>query len=74
MTADEMLAGIAMNCAYAVIAGQPTVTISVTGGKRPAGFPRGELLSVGTNGAQNYAVDPIKLLAWVHGRTRKAKT
>lgn len=68
---EDMLAGIAMNCAYAVMAGQPTVTISVVNGKRPAGFPRGELLSVGTNGAQNYAVDPIKLMAWVHSRTKK---
>ena len=68
---EDMLAGIAMNCAYAVIAGQPTVTISVVNGKRPAGFPRGELLSVGANGAQNYAVDPIKLMAWVHSRTKK---
>jgi len=68
---EDMLAGIAMNCAYAVIAGQPTVTISVVNGKRPAGFPRGELLSVGANGAQNYAVDPIKLMAWVYSRTKK---
>ena len=69
--ADEILAGIAMNCAYAVIAGQRTVTISIVNGTRPKSFPRGELLSVGTNGAQNYAVDPIKLMAWVHSRTKK---
>ena len=69
---EDMLAGIAMNCAYAVIAGQPTVTISVVNGKRPAGFPRGELLSLGTNGASNYAVNPVKVLAWIHAKTSSA--
>lgn len=67
---DGGLTGLVMQCAIAVIAGQKTVTISATG-KRPAGFPRGELLSVGTNGAHNYAVCPIKALAWVHSKTTK---
>lgn len=61
-------------CAAVVLAGGRTVTISVTG-KIPRGFPRGELLSVGTNGARNYAIDPIKLLAWIRdpqaGRSQK---
>jgi len=65
--ADKVLADIVMSCAYAIIAGQPTVTISAHG-KHPAGFPRGELLSVGTNGERNYAVNPVKVLAWVHAR------
>lgn len=68
---DGGLTALVMQCAFAVIAGQPAVTISTTG-KRPAGFPRGELLSVGTNGAHNYAVCPIKAMAWIHARTLKA--
>lgn len=67
---DGGLAALVMRCALAVIAGQKTVTVSTTG-NRPAGFPRGELLSVGSNGAHNYAVCPIKALAWVHARTSK---
>jgi hypothetical protein len=60
-----------MTCALACVSGQATVTLS-TRGKRPAGFPRGELLSVGTNGAHNYACHPVKVLAWLHARTSKA--
>lgn len=69
MQDDGGLTALVMRCAFAVIAGHGTVTISTTG-KRPAGFPRGELLSVGSNGARNYAVCPVKALAWVHSRTR----
>ena len=69
---DGGLTALVMQSAFAVIAGQKTITISSTG-KRPVGFPRGELLSVGTNGAQNYAVCPIKVMAWVHSRTSRAK-
>ena len=67
---DGGLTALVMQCAFAVIAGQATVTLSATG-KRPIGFPRGELLSVGANGAHNYAVHPVKALAWIHGRTSK---
>jgi uncharacterized protein YqfB (UPF0267 family) len=67
---DGGLTALVLQCAFAVIGGQKTITISATG-KRPSGFPRGELLSVGTNGEHNYAVDPIKALSWVHGRTIK---
>lgn len=67
---DEFaLAKLVMTCAYAVLAGQQTVTISATG-KKPKGFPRGELLSVGSNGVRNYAHDPIKVLAWVRERAK----
>jgi len=69
---DGGLTGLVMQCAFAVIAGQKTITISSTG-KRPVGFPRGELLSVGTNGAHNYAVCPIKAMAWVHSLTSRSK-
>lgn len=64
---DGGLTALVMNCAFAILAGQPTVTIS-SKGNPPKGFPRGELLSVGTNGASNYAVDPIKTLAWARKR------
>lgn len=68
MADDGGLAALVQLCAVAILAGQPTVTVSAKG-KHPKGFPRGELLSVGANGARNYATDPVKLLAWVHGRT-----
>ncbi len=34
-------------------------------GKKPKGFPRGELLSIGSDGSRNYAFDPLKVLAWI---------
>lgn len=56
-------------CIAAHLARQRAVTLSIAAGqKRPAGFPRGELLSVGTNGSKNYAVDPLKVLAWLRER------
>lgn len=67
--AAEQLAGVVMTCAYAIIDGSKKVTITVRG-IRPPGFPKGELLSVGTNGAKNYAFDPLKVLAWVQSKTR----
>lgn len=67
---EKPMVDLVMSCAFAIIAGQKTVTVSATG-KRPAGFPRGELLSVGTNGSMNYAIDPIKVLAWVNSRRLK---
>ena len=70
MTADGGLTELAMRCTLVILAGYSTVTIAATG-KRPQGFPRGELLSVGTNGSRNYSVDPVKVLAWIHERTVK---
>ena len=64
------LAGLAFDCARAVLEGRNTVTVSKNGPRRVPGFPRGELLSVGTNGAHNYAVCPIKVLAWIHSGTK----
>ena len=61
----EVFTKLAMRCALACVAGEKTVTVSLTG-KKPSGFPRGELLSVGTNGANNYAICPVKALAWIH--------
>ena len=69
-TESKQLADLAMTCALACVLGQATITVSARG-KRPAGFPRGELLSVGTNGAHNYACHPVKVLAWLHALMRK---
>lgn len=69
---DGGLLSLVMRCTHAIMDGQRTVTISAVG-KRPDGFPRGELLSVGTNGSRNYAVCPVKVLAWVHGRKKPAE-
>ena len=65
---DGGLTALVISCAFAIAAGQRTVTISSIG-KRPPGFPRGELLSVGTNGNKNIAVNPVKVLAWIHEKT-----
>jgi hypothetical protein len=62
----QQLAGLAFDCARAVLEGRDTITVSKIGPKRLPGFPRGELLSVGTNGAHNYAVCPLRVLAWIH--------
>lgn len=68
----KVLADLAMTCALACVSGHRTVTLALRG-KRPAGFPRGELLSVGTDGAHNYACHPVKVLAWLHARMSSAK-
>lgn len=65
----DQIAGLAMSCALACASGQDTVTIT-TRGVRPKGFPRGELLSVGTDGSRNYACNPVKVLAWLHSRAK----
>jgi len=72
MTDDQkaQLVGLALDCARAILEGRNTITISTTTSKRPPGFPRGELLSVGTNGSHNYAVCPLKVLAWIHSATK----
>ncbi len=66
----KQLAGLAFDCARAVLEGRDTVMVSKAGPKRVPGFPRGELLSVGTNGSHNYAVCPLKVLAWIHSGTK----
>lgn len=66
----QQLAGLAFECARAVLEGLDTVTVSKNGPKRVPGFPRGELLSVGTDGSHNYAVCPLKVLAWIHSGTK----
>lgn len=61
-------------CTQALIAGQ-RVTLSLPLGKTwPRGWPRGELLSVGTDGHRNVSYDPLRVLAWVQRATQAAQT
>ena len=61
---------LAHSCVDAVLHGMTTVTVSARGpGGLPRGVGRGELLSVNQEGVHNYAVDPIKVLAWIHKKT-----
>jgi len=56
-------------CVEALLAGQ-RITLSMPDGLRwPHGFPRGELLSVGSNGMRNVSHDPLRVLAWVKHKT-----
>lgn len=64
------IAGLAFDCARAVLEGRDTITLSKKSGARIPGFPRGELLSVGTDGSHNYAVCPVRVLAWIHSGTK----
>lgn len=60
-------------CARAVVEGQ-NITLSLPKGSRwPSGFPRGELLSVGTSGHKNCSFNPVRVLAWVQDTTATMK-
>ena len=63
------LAVLAFDCARAVLEGMDTITVTIRK-KRLPGFPVGQLLSVGSNGSHNYAVCPVKILAWIHAGTK----
>lgn len=57
-------------CVQALMAGQ-RITLSLPAGYRwPPGFPRGELLSVGSDGMSNVSHDPLRVLAWVKKATK----
>ena len=57
-------------CTQALMAGQ-NITLSLQKGYSwPPRFPRGKLLSVGTNGARNVSIDPLRVLAWVQQSTK----
>ena len=61
---------LCFSCTQALMAGQ-NITLSLPKGyKWPHKFPRGELLSVGTNGARNVSFDPLRVLAWVQQATK----
>lgn len=61
---------LAAMCINACALGLDRITITVTGA-RPKGFPRGELLSVSTNGHKNYSVDPVKVIGWMRDEARR---
>lgn len=64
----EAVVSLALNCAMASLEGR-RITVSLSASSKPPKgfllFVRGELLSVGSNGARNYSVDPIRMLAWM---------
>jgi len=65
---------LCFDCARAVIAGR-NITLSLPYGDRwPAGFPRGELLSVNSHGARNVSFNPVRVLAWVQDSTKAMQT
>jgi len=64
---------LVFDSAKALMAGQ-NITLALPKGARwPHRFPRGELLSVGTNGARNVSFDPLRVLAWVQQATKAAQ-
>ena len=61
---------LCLACTQALMAGQ-NITLSLQKGYSwPPRFPRGKLLSVGTNGARNVSIDPLRVLAWVQQSTK----
>ena len=65
---------LCFDCARAVIGGTG-ITLSLPKGERwPAGFPRGELLSVNLQGVRNVSFNPVRVLAWVQDSTKAMQT
>jgi hypothetical protein len=61
---------LVFDSAKALMAGQ-NISLSLPKGARwPHNFPRGELLSVGTDGTRNVSFDPLSVLAWVQQTTK----
>lgn len=70
MAGPETIKELCLDCALCIMAGS-NITLSLQpGAKWPAGFPRGELLSVNQAGVTNASFDPLKVLGWVQKRTR----
>lgn len=64
---------LCLESAKAVLHGQQLTLTLPAGQRRPAGFPRGELLSVNQAGDRNVSFDPVKVLAWLQKSTRAAQ-
>lgn len=65
---------LASQCCAAILTGQ-SITLSLPKGSRwPHKFPRGELLSIGTNGSRNVRHDPVKVLGWMQQATLAAQS
>lgn len=69
---SDAMMKLAWGCVWACMTGNKTITITLKA-KRSREFPRGELLSVGEDGAHNYAMDPVKVLAWIRDQNAKAR-
>lgn len=54
-----------------IMVGSDRMTLSLEpGAKWPPGFPRGEMLSVGSNGMENRSFRVLKVLEWVQKRAK----
>ena len=69
---SDAMMKLAWACVWACMAGKKTITITLKA-KRSREFPRGELLSVEEDGSHNYAMDPVKVLAWIRDQNVKAR-
>lgn len=69
---SDAMMKLAWGCVWACMTGNKTITITLKA-KRSREFPRGELLSVGEDGAHNYAMDPVRVLAWIRDQNAKAR-
>ena len=61
---------LCLACPQALMAGHHLTLGLPKGCSWPPRFPRGALLSVGTNGARNVSIDPLRVLAWVQQSTK----
>lgn len=64
---------LCFECARAVVEGRYMTLSLPEGGKWPAGFPRGELLSVNMHGTKNASFNPVRVLAWVQSATKSVQ-
>ena len=56
-------------CILAYLNRKDRVTLTFPRGvKQIAGFPRGELLSVNSDGCRNYSFDVLKMLGWLKSK------
>ena len=69
---SDAMMQLASACVWACMTGNKTITITLKA-KRSREFPRGELLSVGEDGSHNYAMDPVRVLAWIRDQNVKAR-
>lgn len=69
---SDAMTKLAMACVWACMTGSKTITVTLKARRRRE-FPRGELLSVGDDGSHNYAMDPVRVLAWIRDQNVKAR-
>jgi hypothetical protein len=69
---SDAMMKLASACVWACMTGNKTITLTLKS-KRSREFPRGELLSVGADGSHNYAMDPVRVLAWIRDQNAKAR-